>query len=337
MPLLRAVGFHCVARWRIRQAISFGRRHGAELVWAELYGDAVVLAQGVAEGMRVPFVGTIWDDPERWLFEGYDVLSRRFLRRRFEEALRAARYLSTAGEVMQRTYRQRYGVNSVILRHGFAAMIAPSGGRTGDDGIIVGFVGSAYGRETWMAFLSAVGYLNGLGKLPRIRLRVFGGGGFPYRSDGVEIEVRGWQPADVMLQEIAETDFCYLPYWFDPRKRPGVELSFPNKFETYLAAGRPILFHGPEYAGIRETIMKYGVGICIHSLSQDEIVSALERLIADSSLRDSLSHACAAAFDSEFNATAMMRQFAELIGVHPEILLGRMMEEPASRFSARYE
>ena len=123
-----------------------------------------------------------------------------------------------------------------------------------------------------------------------------------------------------MLREISETDFCYLPYWFAPLKRRHVELSFPNKFETYLAAGRPIFYHGPEYAGIVDTIRKHGVGLCVHSLDPKEIISALEKMIKDISLRESFNKAAISAFHSEFNAKVMVRNFADLIGVEPDLL-----------------
>jgi hypothetical protein len=313
-----------VASLRIRQAIAFGQRHGADLIWAELQGDALVIAQKVAEGLGVPFVGTVWDDPKGWFADyGYDRFSRRFLLGKFRDALRTARNLSTAGEAMQRAYELEYGVRSVILRHGFETPAVQSEPQTGDDGIAIGFVGCAYGRETWNAFLSAVAYLNKLGKLPRVRLRVFGGGEFPYRLDGVEIEVRGWQPAETMLREIAGTDFCYLPYWFEPAKRRHAELSFPNKFETYLAAGRPVLFHGPEYAGIGEAVQKYGVGLCLHSLSQPEIIAAVDKMITDIQLRESFSRAAILAFHSEFNSHVMMANFAALIGIDSRIFVGQ--------------
>jgi hypothetical protein len=277
----------------------------------------------VAKVLGVPFVGTVWDDPAGWLADGgYDGLSRRLLHRRFCEALYAARNLSTAGESMQRAYETEYGVRSVILRHGFEAPVMPSGCRKGDEGIVIGFVGSAYGRDTWTAFLAAVAHLNGTGRLPRITLRVFGGASFPYRQQGVEIDVRGWQPAEKMLRQIAATDFCYLQYWFEPAKRRHAELSFPNKFETYLAAGRPVLFHGPEYAGIAEAVDKYGVGLCVHSLSEEAIAASLERMISDFHLRESFSRAAILAFHAEFNAGVMMKNFAELIGVDPTVLLG---------------
>jgi glycosyltransferase involved in cell wall biosynthesis len=326
LPLLRALGLRVLARRRVQQAVAFGKRHGVDLVWAELQGDAVAIAQKVAAGLKVPFVGTVWDDPEGWLADGgYDCFSRQLLLYRFREALSRARFLSTAGEAMQQVYEKEYGVKSVILRHGFEAPVLPPTKAAAHQEIVIGFVGNAYGRETWTAFLQAVARLNATGALPPIRLKVFGPG-FPYRQPGVEVDNRGWQPAAVMLRQIAETDFCYLQCWFDPGKRRHAELSFPNKLQTYLAAGRPILFHGPVYAGIAETVRKYGFGLCLHSLDEEQISTAIGRLIVDQPLRESFSRAALAAFHAEFNATKMLTNFAELIGVSPDLFLGKSPE-----------
>lgn len=321
MPILRFIGYRLIAKWRVEEIVAFGKRHGVDLVWAELYGDSVIIAQQVAYKLGVPYVGTVWDDAEGWVQDfRYDKLSKRFVWKKFREALLGARYLSTAGEAMQRAYEKEYGVRSVILRYGFNTSISLSKVQTGDGDVIIGFVGSVYGRDAWEAFLTAVAQMNHSGRFPHIRIRTFGGTKFPYLHNGVEVEDRGWQPAESMLREIAQTDFCYLPYWFEPSKRRHVELSFPNKFETYLAAGRPVFYHGPEYSGIVETMKKYGVGLCVHTLSPEEIGSAVEKMISDSSLSDSFSRAAISAFHSEFNASVMMKNFAELVGVAPEIL-----------------
>lgn len=316
MPLLRDLGICGMAARRARQAISFGRRHGVELVWAEFQGNVLAIAQRVAAGLGVPLVGTVWDDPEGWLADGgYGPFSRRLMRKRFREALAAACHLSTSGEAMQAAYLQEYGVRSVILRHGFDVPATPAEPQRARNGIVIGFAGNAYGRDAWTAFLAALAALNASGNLPPIKLRVFGGGPFSYRQEGVGIDVQGWQPQEVMLREIAETDFCYLPYWFDPSKRRHAELSFPNKFETYLAAARPVLYHGPAYAGIAQTVKNFGVGVCVHSLEKGEIEAAVTGLILDQSAREKFSRASLAAFHAEFNAGQMMKNFAELIGV----------------------
>jgi len=321
LPVLRALGFRVLAPWRIRQAVGFGRRHRIDLVWADLQGEALLIAAQVAQSLGVPLVGSLWDDPEGWLRDGgYDRLARRLLWKRFRQALRQAWHLSTAGEAMQEAYEKEYGIKSVILRHGFDRPVFPTKMPRDANGIIIGFVGNAYGPDAWQAFLAAAAQINAGARTPRIKVRAFGPG-VPYRSPGVEMEDRGWQPTEAMLQEIAKTDFCYLPYWFEPQKRRHVELSFPNKFETYLAAGRPVLFHGPAYAGIAQTIRQYGVGLCVHSLDEAEITGAVERLILDNSLKESCSRAALAAFHAEFNATKMIANFAELIGIDPDMLL----------------
>ena len=320
MPLVRGIGFHCVAPWQAHAVIEFGKRHEVEMVWAELQYDALLIARKVADGMGVPFVGTVWDDPEGWFSDrGYDIFSRTLIRTRFAEALRAADNVSTSGERMQEVYRAEYDVDSVILRHGFESPAKAATRSEKRDEIVVGFVGSPYGRDAWSAFLSAVGRLNRSGTLPRISLRVFGGGTFPYRHDDVPIEVRGWQPPQVMLNEVAETDFCYLAYWFEPAKRRHVELSFANKFETYVAAARPVFFHAPKYAGMSGAIRKYGVGLCVETLEESDVCEAVERLVTDAPLRASMSQCAAAAFHAEFNARVMMRNFAALIGVERTI------------------
>jgi len=321
MPAVRAVAFRWVAPLRVRQAVAFGRAHRVDLVWAELQGESVILARDVAEGLGVPLVGTVWDDPAGWFQDrGYDRAARRFVLGRFGEALRAARNLSTAGEAMQAAYRREYGVDSVILRHGFErAATAPRPSRR--DGVVVGFVGSVYGRDAWGAFLAALARLNASGRYPAIRIRMFGSGGLPCATDGVRIEHRGWAPAEDMLREIAETDFCYLPYWFEPRRRRHVELSFPNKLETYMAAGKAVLYHGPEYAGVVRTIRDYGLGMCVHSLSPGAVAEAVGRLISDDALRGAMEAAALRAFREEFNLGVLLRNFASLIGVEPRALV----------------
>jgi glycosyltransferase involved in cell wall biosynthesis len=316
LPVLRALSYHIILPWRINEAVTFGRQHGADLLWGELQNEAVLLAARVARRLRVPLAGTIWDDPEGWL-PGFDRFARKLLLVSFREALLRARTLSTAGEAMQQAYTQEYGVASVILRHGFAAPVPLPESRSARNGIIIGFVGSIYGQDAWEAFMKALAHLNAMGTFPPLRLRVFGGGTVPHVRDGVEIENRGWQPPEVMLRELADADFCYLPYWFDAAKRRHVELSFPNKFETYLAAQRPVFYHGPEYAGIARTIWDYGVGLCVSSLDQTVIVSALTRLIQEKTLRRSFEESALRAFRSEFNAEVMLANFARLIGVSP--------------------
>ena len=108
---------------------------------------------------------------------------------------------------------------------------------------------------------------------------VFGAEGFPYPHPGVEVILAGWLPEQAMLHRLATANFCYLPYWFTPAKRRHAEFSFPTKFTTYLAAGRPVLYHGPAYAGITRTIHQYNLGTLVCSLDLEEVVASLASLL----------------------------------------------------------
>ncbi len=321
LPFLRVVGFTLAAPFRVRQAVAFGRRHGVDLVWAELQAESLLLAAKVAAGLKVPLVGHIWDDADGWLMDGgYDPFCRRLLLVRYREALHAALRISTVSEAMQADYRRRYHLTSSILRHGHeaaAGVAAPEQRRRED--VLVGFAGNVYGEDAWRSFLAACARINAEGRLPPIKIMVFGSEGFPYPHPGVEVILAGWLPEDAMLRRLAATDFCYLPYWFTPEKRRHAEFSFPTKFTTYLAAGRPVLYHGPAYAGITRTIRQYSLGTLVCSLDLEEVVSSLDKFIADAAGRQACSRAASAAFQTEFNGDKMRGNFAELIGVSPAI------------------
>jgi hypothetical protein len=301
--------------WRAHQVVAFGRRHGVDLVWAEFQGEALVLAAGVAAGLRVPLVGSIWDDPEGWLADArYDPLSRRVLLRRFREALAEARRVSTVSEAMQADYRRRCGLESVILRYGHDpadAMATPI--PHNQENTVVGFAGNVYGEDAWRSFLAACALINAEGRLPPVKIRVFGSKAFPYPHPGVEVACEGWLPVKEMLRRLADVDFCYLPYWFTQAKRRHAELSFPTKLATYLAAGRPVLHHGPPWACAHEVVRRWQVGLNLNSLEPAAISRVMMRLCLDKPSQEKFSLASLKAFKEEFNSRVMLAGFQELI------------------------
>ena len=224
-------------------------------------------------------------------------------------------------EAMQEVYNHEYGLKSQILRYGhdLGDSVASQENPIDRDVIIVGFAGTVYGEAAWRSFLTACERINTEGRLPPMEIQIFGSQRFPYPHPGVKVTCQGWLPQREMLRRLAMVDFCYLPYWFLPSKRRHAQFSFPTKLTTYLAVGRPVLYHGPEYASITQTIRKYGIGFQVCSLDLKEIVSVLKCLIPDFSLRNTFSQAAIAAFHAEFNADRMMNNFGKLIGVTPDI------------------
>jgi hypothetical protein len=317
LPLVRTLGFFLVSPWRVRQVAEFSKRHGVDLIWAEFQGESLLLAAGVAARLKVPLVGTIWDDPEGWLADGrYDFLSRRLLLLRFRGALKAARKVSTVSEAMQAEYRRLYGLESVILRYGHD--LGAEDGVPEDrnpEATLVGFCGNIYGEDAWRCFLTACARMNAEGRLPPVKIQIFGNDRFPYPHPGVDVTCQGWLPLREMLRKLAATHFCYLPSWFTPEKRRHAELSFPTKLTTYLATRRPVLYHGPAYAWAAQVIRDWRLGISVHSLCPDDICRESKPLMIAESLLQRFSQAAREAFEKEFNARVMQANFARLTGI----------------------
>jgi hypothetical protein len=220
---------------------------------------------------------------------------------------------------MQAEYRRLYGLESILLRYGHDLMDAP--GTPADrhpETVVVGFCGNVYGEDAWRGFLTACARINAKGRLPPVKILIFGSTTFPYPHPGVEVTCRGWLPVREMLRGLAAADFCYLPYWFAPEKRRHAELSFPTKLTTYLAAGRPVLYHGPAYAGASQLMATWRLGVRVHNLASAGLEAAVERLARDRQLQKTCHQAATAAFRQEFNSTVMQGNFARLIGVDPQ-------------------
>ena len=120
---------------------------------------------------------------------------------------------------------------------------------------------------------------------------------------------------------MSEVDVAYLPYWFDESYSIAVRLSFPSKFSTYLASGRPVFFHGPEDSSPANFIKKFPVGLCCHSLEESEIIRCLERFITDKDFYASATEAGQRALNQELNLDIFLSHFTELIGISKEKLL----------------
>ena len=115
-------------------------------------------------------------------------------------------------------------------------------------------------------------------------------------------------------------DVCYVPYWFDDAFRAGVELSFPNKMSLYLAAGRPVLFHGPERSTPTRFLERWPVGIACHSLDPRAIADALTVAATDADFHERAAAAIPQALRAELGLHVFRRRFAEFVGVDESVL-----------------
>lgn len=281
-----------------RRIVAFGQQHGVDRVWCILQGQTLIrLALPVARGLGVPLLTQVWDHPSWWLdAHGVDPLTTKAVSRLYDRVLRQSTRIGAASHVMAREYEQAYGVPSVPLMGSIdAAAVQTPATDAGDgpsraDPLLIGLAGQIYSRREWNALLAALTSVSWTLGGRSVALRYLGR---EHEVQGSEVpperlQALGYRSQAETLRLMAECDILYCPYFFDDNRRTIARTSFPSKVTTYLAAGRPVFFHGPEDAAPAEFLREYGAAEFCHSLEPQQIIAALVRLASDRQRADGI-------------------------------------------------
>ncbi len=310
----------------VRSAIDFGRKHEVEVVWAVLHSPTVIkAARKVAAGLGARLIPTVWDPPQRLLSErGAGRLTTRLVMAEFEKTLSRGEKCGVASDGMAEEYKRLYGIDPVVLICGASSQLrhAPPTAPSENDEFVIGFAGSIYTHKEWTALLSALASVDWKIEGRKVRLRVAASQAIfqPAQNSKMHIEYLGWRSVEETVEIMSQTDVTYLPYWFDASQALNVRLCFPNKTSTYLAAGRPIFFHGPKDSSPARFFQRYPVAQCCHSMERDEILKTIRRFMVDKDFWARAAIANQAALNEELDLSVFRERFADLIGISKECL-----------------
>jgi glycosyltransferase involved in cell wall biosynthesis len=309
----------------VDQVASFAAETQPDLVWVPLAGPTMInIAGGLPRRLGVPMITTVWDPPDYALPHYWSIRGSSLARimNRFGDAIRASVRCAVASSEMKEAYERRYGAPCVPMVHGLpeSEWIAPTGMREPDEPFVIGYAGSLYARREWDALLAALGSarwrIGGRDAIVRVLAA-----GIDVRVTGpARIEFLGWHSTTDAVKLLSGCDVCYVPYWFDEAFRPGVELSFPNKVSLYLAAGRPILYHGPERATPTRFLERWPVGVACHSLEAGAIAAALTTAAIDGVFHTRAAAAIPQVLRAELGLHVFRQRFAEFVGVDESVL-----------------
>jgi hypothetical protein len=310
---------HWYERSLVRQTLEFGRRLDVQLIWAVLDRPVVYrLAPAVADLLNVPLVSTVWDPPDSVCVNAnLDRFSAAMAVRDFDRALSRATRCTVMTEAMAREYATRHRIQTVIMRHVTAAAdcLEPARRPNSHGPFTIGFCGSLYAVREFRALLAALDAAGWQIAGRSVRLRVMTGALSGAIGPRAAVEWLGWRPQRETIRTLGESDVNYLPYWFDPRRRNAVRLCFPSKLTTYLAAGRPILFHGPAESAPAEFMRRHPVGVCCHSPTGADLIGGLTRFATNTDAYQCATTAIADVRDREFSAAKLGERFAALLGI----------------------
>jgi hypothetical protein len=310
----------------VAQTVALGQSHGAEAVWAILDAPtSIAMAEPVARALGKPLICLVWDDAQHLSASlGLDRLAGEAMARHKARALQAAGRCAVIGETMQRRYAADYGTTGVILRHGLPRQQLHPVRETdnGEPVFSLGFAGTMNAPCAFNALLAALDSTNWRIAGRTIELRLVGPR-FDMRSNQPALfRSYGWRSLSDTIAILAGCDGTYLPQPFAPDRRNMAELSFPTKLTTYLATGRPILLHAPEYASLPIYQQQQRLGVHCGSTEPQAIVEALDRLISEPGLYAKAASDARQSYERDFTEDRFRSSFAELLGVSPAELAG---------------
>ena len=306
-------------------AIQFGRQQGCDVVWCVLEGQTLIrLAKRVADGLGVPLRTQVFDPPDRWLYihrvNGY---SSRQIYAEYESALRHSQSCATASWAMAEEFNRKYQIKAIPVIPSLKAEMAipPKVAWSPHDPFIIGTAGQFYADDEWQALLAALESVNWQIAGREVKLWIFGHKLNLVASTSMNVEFFGWSPQTEVIAKLSKASVLYFAYWFTHLFEESARLSFPSKLVSYLAAGRPVLFHGPDYASPHKFLTQHRAGLSCHSLQSEEIIHRLTQLATDQRLCSELAENGARAFHKELTVDTMRRSFADFLEVDESTLL----------------
>ena len=306
------------------KAIEFGHKFGADALWCLLEGQTMIrLALPVSKGLGAPLLAQVMDPPSWWLREYLlDRISRTRVLNEFDRVLQASVSCAAISWAMAEQYHRDYGIRTVPVMPSLDSQAAlPPARRVhpGED-FVIGMAGQTYAADEWRALIAALDKANWKLGDRNVKIRLLGRELHLRTGTKEWVEFLGWRSQKETIELLTEADVLYCPYWFNPNFETVTRLSFPSKLATYLAVGRPVLFHGPKYASPARFLEQNDAAVFCHSLEHSEIIDSLERLISNPGLYSRVTSNGRAAFLKHLSFASQRTSFAEFLQIEEDWL-----------------
>lgn len=282
-----------------------------DFVLAVLDTPAVIeAAHRFQQKSRVPVRSLVWDDVDVFCRQcQFDRWTERRIKHALADVLKRSERVAVICENMQTEYHRRYGIDSLILRHGVAPLetTAATTDKGANDVYRIGFAGSNTAPDCLRVLIDGLDSMQWTIGGREVVLRLLGARYLLDSRRPQRIEYFGWRSVAETCQRLSECDVLYLPQSFTPENRSFSELSFPTKLSTYVTARRPILLHAPQYASLTSFWQRHSLGPHCDQCDVHAIRARMtEALLAEKTERDEWLAAIAHAHEQSLG----VRQFA---------------------------
>lgn len=233
----------------------------------------------------------VWDHPEHVVASfGHQGASKRLLLAAFHRCLAASQSIMTVADGLKDYLSDKNpAATCTAIR---SPVSQPNIAETPEaNTFVVGMAGSVTAPSEFERLQVALDECGWAIAGKRIVLRLFGYRYVLSARAARNVQYRGFlrTTADV-IQALSECDACFLPQPFDQARRNVAEFSFPTKFSTYLASGRPVIVHAPSFASIPRFIKARASenrsGLISTTEDSQSVVALIKRMIQEPDFRD---------------------------------------------------
>jgi Macrocin-O-methyltransferase (TylF) len=184
-----------------------------------------------------------------------------------------------------------------------------------DDEVVLGMAGQFYAEQEWQQFVQALNSVEWMIDGRQVRIKVLGHYVPSSPTPEGRCEFLGWKPQAEAIRILSEqTDILYCPYPSQPSLSEVTRLSFPSKLVTYFAAGRPVLFHGPDSASPALFLAERRAGLVAVGIGPPAAYNALHRLVTEPDLYAEIARNAQEVFATEFTIEQMKSRLLDFLG-----------------------
>lgn len=259
---------------------------GAKSLWVLLEGQTLIrVAHELQRVTSLPMTVQVMDPPTNWLrAHGVDPETTGEILDQYDEVLRGAAAVAAGSWAMAELYRERHGTPSFAVAPSLAEELArpPAAFPSGQRPFRIAVAGQIYARDEWCALTRALDRTDWRIDGRTVEIHAFTRD--PIAADLIalgHVVCRRWLPTPELIDALQDMDLVYCPYRFGEPFREEATLCFPSKLTTYLASGRPVLFHGPRYASPARFLAREDAAFTWHSTDPDELGGVLAGILRD--------------------------------------------------------
>jgi len=300
--------------WLAKKVIEFSNANSIEKIWAPIEGQTMIgLVKKIIESSKIPVYPLVYDPPGWWLREHqvHPIISRQVLHD-FAIIMNRAEMVACCSWAMAEHYRHIYSANTIPVVPGLDSELArePIVATQNRDTFTITLSGQLYASHEWNALLSALRSVKWQIHGKKVKLQYLGAQLSLFANDQpADIEFLGWRSQAETIDILSQSDLLYCPYWFDPAFEEEARFSFPSKLATYLASGRPVFFHGPEYSSPGRFLADNNAAVLCHSLEPGIIIEKLSQVINNPQFYAEVTRCGRLAFDQYLTSEAMRDHF----------------------------